>query len=109
MVKVGKPILAPKKGAELPTRAPPDGLNTGWLHSRLANQPIVTSKLKRFFPCRRPQYQMMAVVLRLITDIDGLFDFKQPIPVRLLPMIDLRLRLCLGGHLVQRNNQDVLV
>jgi hypothetical protein len=47
------------------------------------------------------------LALQLGADIQRLFDLEQPVPVQLLPMLDLGFCLCLGGRLIRRDNQDI--
>jgi hypothetical protein len=63
------------KALESPTRIPtPAECVPG--RSSLANQPVVTLKLKRLFVRRRPQYQVIAMALHLNADIDRLLDLE---------------------------------
>ena len=75
----------------------------------LADRPIVTLELKWLFLRGRTQTQIIAPALQLGADIQRLFDLEQPVPVRLLPMVDLGLGLRFGGRLIRRDDQDVLV
>src|ERR1700733_3527130 len=73
------------------------------------NEPIVALKLKWLFLRGWRQYQMIATALHLSADIDRLFDFEQAVPVRLLPMIDLRLGLCFSHRFIRRDEQNILM
>ena len=43
---------------------------------------------------------MKAVPLHRRGEIEHLFDLEQAIPVRLVPVVDLRLGLCLSGYVI---------